>query len=609
MDMEVDLFENGMEEDWRSELFAPSGSSKPAETPFWEQELENKTKQRNEPDGIWLIPVDVSPQEFLGEKKFIINKIRSATGAYMLYNDDFKQIEMWGTPSSIIEAKRAWNSHGEHILALRDNMRQQKKKNKKSIWNKPDKPLSSSQEKKQHRKKERRDRESYLSKIPVVNKQYNGLFVLPVEPINVQKIFGKGEQYLKKIRQDTNCHIWFEFDDSILRIAGDSEGSVDLATSRIRNLFLQKTQTIVPRTIHLLQAPRSLIRIKLEDPTIIRPIQWSSNMEVKVLRAVTHHIMPGNKEDSEEEDYQDIAARNLETFQDALSQVLTQLCVFKGEISMAIRIGQVCLDSYPNKEKWKVIKLYNSVLPSDRLSSLFAPDLFYSKKDVIPLLEFLSREGLEFTASPKTVYQIRARNADCDNPQDFIISLNFNSVKSVGSWDIDADAKNVLTVNWIFPENDYSWQLNLSTKKCLLPQNDGPWGEFVNRIRLSEQDQFIFTNTTAIQLLTMSRNTEWIYSWHDFIVVVWREELWTYDGADAPDLEVVLPPNPNRTCFGVKLKFEPWCDKFIDNRFLQPGETTQWRPEELADLEKIAGFTASLTEFVKVLERTLNNRP
>ncbi|KAK9728635.1 hypothetical protein K7432_000909 [Basidiobolus ranarum] len=610
--MQMNVFEDIVEEDWKSDLFsAPSTSTKPAETPFWENKSSTTSGQRTEPDGVWLIPVDISPQEFLGEKKYIINKIRNVTGAYMIYNDDFKQIEMWGTPASITESKKAWNSHGEHILELRKKMRQKKKQDKKSIWGKPDKPFTPSQERKQQRKQERREKEGRLNKIPTTNKQYNGIFVLPTEPFNVERIFGKNEEFLKKIRQDTNCHIWFGFNDNILRIAGDTEDSVDMATTRVKNLFVQKTQVITPRTIHLLQAPQNLIRIKLEEPDIIRPIEWSHNMEVRVFRAVTHHIMPGYVETSEEEDYRNIAVRNLVTFQESLYNALTQLCIFDGEIEMIIRFGQVCFDSYPNKEKWKVIKLYDAVMPSERLSSLFAPDLFYHKSGVTPLLEYLSREGLEFTTSPKTSYRVRARNtsnARSNIPQDFTMSLNFSTVKSVSIWEIDVEEKDVLTVNWIFPENDFSWQLKFFTKKSLFPDHDSAVGKFVGRIRLSEKDRFVFTNTAEINLLTVSRITEWSYSWHDFIVEIWREELWTYDGADGFGIEVVLPINPNRTSFGVKLKYEPWSDKFIDNRFLGPGETAQWKPDDMIHPERITEFTNSLNEFVTVLEDALNSQ-
>ncbi|CAI2172231.1 5799_t:CDS:10 [Funneliformis geosporum] len=383
-------------------------------------EFIDRSEGKRMPDEVWLIPPHLSMVDILGEKRINLQRIEGSTNTHMIYNEQEAQIEMWGSRKEIEQAIKQWNALADSVLERQDKIR---KKQKSKGWGKPEKYLNEKQKQKIERRKAREDVEKNYKGYPPEDKPFNGLFVLPISDIPVARIFGEQEQILDPLRIDTKCFIWFEPSANYIKVVGDSYGTVEEATTRVKNLYIkvlasrqiphiiENKQSIYKGWVHhLMDPPHGNYKIKIAKPAAWFMLPYDITGEVRLLEPVYQGeiISIVGKEGALRElnsnsDFgisETIRESNVKTIETALFKALNTIYLFDEEAKMRIRFGHVCLTDFPKEELWPIEKFNNKVLNDSRLQSKFATGITNHRNALNPLLELLSN-GNSKKSGPK----------------------------------------------------------------------------------------------------------------------------------------------------------------------------------------------------------------
>jgi len=163
--------------------------------------------------------------------------------------------------------------------------------------------------------------------------------------------------------------------------------------------------------------------------------------------------------------------------------------------------------------------------------------------------------------------------------------------------------KNILDINMSCLDNVYSWKLNIKTANRLPNDKFNPLGTFVYKLRLSQHDHLVYSNTDEINVSSACEKTKWKYWWgENYVVEVTRYKFWKLSKHmnNPPGVEISLDKEQPIITFGVSFYRKSWEDDFAYNSNLNVGETPEWHPYDI--MEETGGVHALLGDIRNFLE-------
>ncbi|CAG8739037.1 20331_t:CDS:10 [Cetraspora pellucida] len=564
---------------------------------------------RRMPDEVWLIPANIDAKKILGEKKANLQRIEASTNTHMNYNENDAQIEMWGNRDELNEALKQWNTLAQNILDEELRRTREAKKNReernKSAWAKPEKELTEKQRRKQKRRQERAEKEKEMAGPNYDNNKlpYKAHFVLPTNnEIPIDQILGKQEDVLNSIRMDTNCHIGYDPILKLVKIAGNESNLVEEATMRVKVLYLKsvasrsipinlndksKRNGWVHHMIDIPDIPQQPYRVRIANiPNwYMLPHDAETQTAIKIFEPVKDGdpAILGKENDSKEspvdlETLQRIQLENVEGIKNALLQALGAIHLLDEEIKMRISIAT-------NNEQLK------------------------------GLFEVVSQGDQQWEGSPFREYKIRAfrrPKSRGESKLDCVFDVKFKNDNKIGLWNATMNERNVLNINMACLDYDYSWNFSIRTAKRLSNDKFSPQGDFVYKLRLSQNNKLIYTNTEDIVVTSVCEKLKWKFWWgENYVVEITRYEHWNCDSkfqSISPGVEIVLGREPSeKTFFGVTFYKDSWERDFAENCNLSSGRVPEWHPIDFVEEEKSGGVDHLLNEIRNFLDVLHNN--
>ncbi|RIA83605.1 hypothetical protein C1645_880390 [Glomus cerebriforme] len=616
--------------------------------------LVNRNGPVSTPDMTWMIP----PRSNQAKIMMHLKRIESKTNTHMAHNEDDGQIDMWGDTEDLEEALIQWNICSKNMHEMAKQHRESEKKNKKQgetlpkepAWAKPDKVPSNKvlREKKERRKERKRKENVYIGK-PEEPKLFNGFFMIPDTDISIELIIGKKNEILRPISINTKCNIWYDelpelqqFSNKIIKIAGDTQESVEAAIFRVKNLFIK---TLSSRDIskglvlHMIEPPSKPYKIRITDPPHEFYLPYDrlvpklvNDQEVplkyKLLEAVYEGEkiqVVGREAPKELRPSYDVNSSqkkretNFNKIKESFLKALETIHLSDEEIKMRIRFGRVYLITDKDFDR-------NTLLPIKKLTSnilsksKFATCIAEEREQLNHLFEELTDNNRQWNGSPFREFKIRTSRKTSDEeglpPCVFevqfkkdIIEKDGGNIKydgKIGLWNVVIRPKNILDINLLSLDNDdYSWKLNIQTAKRLPNDRSCPQGKFVDGLRICQKGRLVYSNTSDITVASVCEKTKWKYWWkEDYVVEITKYEYWILSKyMKNIGIEVHLDKKKAKVSFGVTFYKKSWEDEFALNRDLGVGEVPGWHPQDIMD--EGPTFFDDLKEFLKLLQEKL----
>ncbi|GBC03393.1 hypothetical protein RclHR1_00510024 [Rhizophagus clarus] len=604
-------------------------------------DYEDRSTPKRNPDEVWLIPPNVRPVDILGEKRTHMQRIEKLTNTHMFYNEDEAQIEMWGGSREDIEqALKQWCALAENVLT---KDLQERSKRKVKGWAKPEKALTEKQKRKMERRREREERD--YKGFPPDQKPFNGHFVLPNSEIPISRIIGEKEETLHPVRAETKCYMWYEPSSNLIRIVGDTYDSVEEATMRVKHLYIKvvasrsvptlqtKDNMVIYKgwVLHMIEPPHKPYKVRIANPAswfnkphdipglfkLLEPVLEGDKISVVGKKGSSKDLNPNSNFDA----LHNIRVSNVRRIEDALLKAFGTIHLFDEEIKMRIRFGHVCLTDFPKEPLWPIDRLNDKILSDSRLQSKFATCLATDRKQLDSLFEVLSDCDRQWDGSPFREFKINvirkppqggrnARNARNVDPWPCAFDVQFKDDGKIGLWNVTTDEKNILDINMSCLDNVYSWKLNIKTAKRLPNDKFNALGTFVYKLRLSQNNHLVYSNTDEINVTSVCEKTRWKYWWDDhYVVEVTRYKFWqlTKHVNSPPGVEIPLDKEPATVTYGVSFYRKSWEDNFAFNSNLNVGETPEWHPYDI--MEETGGVNVLLSEIRNFLETLQDKLP
>lgn len=331
-------------------------------------------------------------------------------------------------------------------------------------------------------------------------------------------------------------------------------------------------------------------------------------------------------------------AKRMET---ALDEGLESLRLVDWEITMEVAFGQIYLLDYPAREAFYTFPsedLAFTYFPNSKFNSKLAPCIGTSYDHVKELLLYLSHQAEEYTDSPRTSYVIQAlqnptlpeqppkglhprsreaiaaaeaakiANANAPTWKSVLTINRFTLEGHVGLWNCVTDSETLVSINCANLEGDYSWETRLNYARRLPSDLNTPQGQFVEHMRLSNEDRLIIAAVPGYRPHIIKQLTKWVYAWGKYTIEVEKEEMWDMTNmedalAQASGLPLDLSSHtPHRVNFHVSMIRETWRDRFAENVQLQIGQAPTWTTRDFLVADHTSGdpeSTAILQEDAK----------
>ncbi|CAG8528715.1 2789_t:CDS:10 [Paraglomus occultum] len=595
---------------------------------------------RRSPDEIWLIPANVTPEKIVGKKKENLARIAQSTNTSVAYNQDNSQIEIWGIRRDIDQVLRQLNQIANLYSVEVKSPRSAK-------WDKPERALTEKEKRKLERRAKRENMHKAYEGSPKEEKTFYGYFLLPNDDISHNAVYT--ESLLKDLRADTRCFIVFQSNNNLMEISGDSYASVEEATRRIKQIYLKhlawrripkvnrsdgpkELGTCMGWVQHLIEEPTRPYKVKFANLPKGRDIPYlprsRDSPAPKILEAVfeggdiTVISKDGIAEKSDPRASDIVAMKkinemNIKKFGETLHKSLGAVHLFQEKIKMRIRFGQLVITDYPKEPLWSIDKFNDRVLRDSRLCSVLSNCITRDRPKLETLFERLSEKDAitgmdnQWDDSPFTEYKIvtHGRNSQSKSgaPVTYAFEVTFKPdarEAKIALWNAMIDDKNVMELNMICPENDYSWKLHLKCSKRLPNSINSSQGSFVYKLHLSPTKHLIYANTNEYVVQSVCEKTKWKFWWErEYVVEVTRYDYWNCEKMRdyAPGIEVVLNTDDKVTTFGVTLYRQQWDDDFAYNWSLETGEAPKWHPDDYINDEKFGGVKELLNDIRKFL--------
>jgi hypothetical protein len=325
----------------------------------------------------------------------------------------------------------------------------------------------------------------------------------------------------------------------------------------------------------------------------------------------------------------------------AIDEGLESLRLVDWEITMEVAFGQIYLLDYPSRDTFYTFPsedLAFTYFPNSRFNSKLAPCIGTSYDHVKELLEYLSQHAEEYTDSPRTSYVIqalqnptlpeqppkglhpRSREAIAAEQAAKIANANAPTWKSVltinrftldghvGLWNCVTDCETLVSINCTNLEGDYSWETRVNYARRLPSDLNTPQGQFVERMRLSNENRLIIAVVPGYRPHVIKQLTKWVYAWGKYTVEVEKEEMWDMANMEEALLQASGLPldlssyTPHRVNFHVSMVRENWRDRFAENVQLELGQAPTWTTRDFLVADHTSGepeSTALLQEDAK----------
>ncbi|GBB93068.1 hypothetical protein RclHR1_02100017 [Rhizophagus clarus] len=483
------------------------------------------------------------------------------------------------------------------------------------------------------REEQEHDESIYLSRPDYSQRfPFNECFVFPTTDIHISRFLGMKDEILNPIRIKYKCHIWHDPTlpcQNAIQIVGNSRESVEIATTRVKNLFIKiLASRSIPHatqvadsllgTHHMVEQPHEPCEIRITDPLPRFYLLYLPNYESKV-KLIKPVYMPS---DLYFDFFHMIRDSNLKRFEDSLLKALETVHLFDEEIKMRVRFGHVCFTRIPlskdynNDVSLTINQLNDRVLKKTRTESKFATRIASEKSQLDDLIEVLSGSDQGWFCLPSREFKIHAtrKAEDKEFPCAFDIQLRNGNEKNnlgkhngkIGLWSAIIGEKNVLDINMSCLSSEYSWKLQVNTAKRLLKAP--PQENFIKGLRICPQGHLVYSNTKDINVLSVYEKTKWKYPWNnDYIVEITKYDFWELSKYKyTRELEFFLNEEPFVVSFGVSFYKKSWDDNFALNLNLEVGEAPEWHPQDVMDsladeTGRVGGLINDIQTFLNVL--------
>ncbi|CAO3630711.1 unnamed protein product [Cunninghamella blakesleeana] len=348
------------------------------------------------------------------------------------------------------------------------------------------------------------------------------------------------------------------------------------------------------------------------------------------------------------EDMQKLNQTNIEEMEEVLEIGLESLRLHEWEIKMDIVFGQIYLIDYPQRGPanpfFSMDELAMKYFPNRQFRSKLAPCIGKTYDHIKDLLGHLSHYGEEYADSPRTSFTIEAmqqptiqqpettnryNNASVSRgpppspskqlePWRTTLTINnFTSDGFVGLWGCVTDDQKLVSASCANLQGNYSWEVRLQFARRLDNSLDTPHGQFVDKLRLSENKRLIITNVDFYRVHLLKQSTKWVYGWKkNYIVEVEKEEFWnvatmmkTNEKLSSSKLPLDFSTiKPDRVTYNVYLYRESWINRFSENLHLEIGEAPSWTPRHFLngdDGENLQQLQSDAKEFSDLLSSTV----
>ncbi|RUS19217.1 hypothetical protein BC937DRAFT_87817 [Endogone sp. FLAS-F59071] len=493
------------------------------EDPDWKNQTSSRSTQQEEPPSslsdydFFLIALEYNEYIDDYQKYELIEEIGTKTGCFLqLSSDDNQKIEIWGgNKGHIAEAKKQLENM---IVEIYETTRKARRKSK---WAKPPRALTEKERKREERNRKAMEAAKlYLKKRPTdkdepfFGKQFIGIFMIPNDKFAIERIIGSNEEMLNKIRMQSKCFIWHESPANVLKVAGDTKESVDIAATRVKNLFvtfhLRPKPNYRPKILYLLDQPSENFKIRFaqlprgfETPsippedhyfTILEKLETGTEMSVNVVQDL---IDLGEGELSGRLSTKNVELPpriltlnegNAEKLERAMEDALEKIRLFDYVIRMKIRFGQFYAREYPKAKKdWSISMIVGKYFPHPKFTAEVAPCMAKKEANVKPFKEFLQDscpdrfadslrdtfafeviQLLEFPVPPKKPKRLSRYNTritcsfkDDGNIEhwDTITKNGFKNDGHVGMWDCVMGRVELMSANMVNLDKDVTWNL------------------------------------------------------------------------------------------------------------------------------------------------------
>jgi hypothetical protein len=600
------------------------------------------TNSRGTPNDYWVLP-GWNIENILGHGRSRISEIEKKTGSHIAYNEEKRQIDIWGEPLAIQETKNYLN-----LIYSKLNETDTRNMRKTKKWGKPERELTEREKRRSEKKLARLAEEKSFQGVPAMPQPYSAIFCLPGDMVPIIRLTGENDRLLNKIRAECKAYLWYDQTEDGFMISGGSDEVVRKAASRIRNHYLKSVRFMSPfnkSSLLIMQQPKENWVIKFRR--LPKNFEFGDNYsasELELLFKSTYLCEVGkpgvptaldliqlddSKNNTEShalsETARGMSKRNAQYIREQLEPGLERLRLTDWEIRLKFRFGQIHLSNFRPKE--------NVFLPIERVSeklfrnagteSSLAPCLSTSRSGLDSLFEYLSIHGEEFSDSPKTSFTIHAdQHAQLHPPRlpgdprppprgdrfRTILKTNFTSEGHYNLWNCITNSEDFVTINCVDIESRYSWDLKLQCAQRLLSDLDTPHGKFVKQLRLNPNtgrlimmiDEDDYDPEFTVQ------KTVWKYGWGEYIIEVCMDEVWFMDEINHKHKELPVDlseKEPIRTIFKVSLYKEDWINRFAQNLYLSVGEAPNWNVRSFvaSDDENVTSLMAAAKELSDIL--------
>ncbi|KAI9019557.1 hypothetical protein CLU79DRAFT_757777 [Phycomyces nitens] len=568
------------------------------------------------PDDYWILPPHITMADIFGYQRSRFDAIRARTNTYISFNEDKHQMDIWGEPSEIIRTKTFFN---EVIQALPKS----ENKKKQSTWGKAEKELTGKAKLKKERREAKKALEKSFQGLPMAPQSYTGSFAIPDHSLPIPKLIGEKESFLNSIRAECQCYMWYDEGLNIIRVCGQSEESVKKASSRIRNWYLKSSRRPKPRILRLISQPSKNLmvsfrtlpqgfmtymytdsqmeKIMMETQRLVEPVQTGHLKMLDNLIELDDHQPQTAPENTLSEIVRTLDERNRENIQEALDEGLESLRLQDWEIRLKIRFGQICLVDYPRKKRlFSIEELSETFFPSPKFYSVLSPCIGKTREQMDRLFEYLSTNCEEYSDSPRTSFAVEARQHPTFTPQPSgrrtdgppkprgdpwttTLTANFTSDGRVGLWNCLVECDDLVTINCVNLESEYSWETKLEYARRLPTDANTPHSMFVSKLRLSQQNRLVISDVQEYSPKIVTQKSKWVYGWGEYVVEVGRDEIWDISRIHRTDHALPLDlgmTEPHRAFYKVSLYKEAWRNRFAENLNLKIGEAPRWTPSD-----------------------------
>ncbi|KAI8336652.1 hypothetical protein BC941DRAFT_427668 [Chlamydoabsidia padenii] len=545
---------------------------------------QNESPDR-QPDDCWLLPPNSTEVEVLGIRCTRLEEIHKKTNAYMVFNSNKHQVDIWGDRNCINHAKQMLDIIGDKINERKHPVRRTKK------WEKPERELTDSERRRDEKKQQRILEGKSYQGLPTSTQPYSAFFAMPDDLIPLVKITGEKDAYLNQIRASCKSHVWYEPELNAFKVAGQDEQLVWETTARLRNLYLRLRRSLTPpksAVLRLLYQPTENMGARfraLPSDFICCELYPTEQMNAyRMLEPIKDGVIPkasrmqqplnliefNNDNDNTPATDQpkpstgisgrllNLNADNAQKMETALDEGLESLRLLDWEISMDVIFGQLYLLDYPNRERTYTFSsedLAYVFFPNSRFNSRLSPCIGTTFEHVRGLQEYLSQHAEEYTDSPRTSYVINALQNPTlpGRPQEgaylrgreasaaiaaaeaaaaavtwkSVLTVNkFTMDGHVGLWNCVTDCNTLVSMSCANLEGEYSWETRLNYARRLPSDLNTPQGQFVDHLRLSNDKRLVVSLTPGYKPHIVKQLTKWIYAWEQYTVELEKEEMW-----------------------------------------------------------------------------------